>query len=135
MTSLYNRATPSQRRILRIVEGAVKDAMNAHPGKQSDASFARSVAKRAAGTLCAQWADVLAAQPSGRSGVSLSAGVGPSGERSLDHQKRGARQRPTRSPLSRLHKKLSIEAGQAKRVGQEERYAAIVDVLRMIAGM
>jgi hypothetical protein len=26
MTSLYNRATPGQQRILRIVEGAIRDA-------------------------------------------------------------------------------------------------------------
>ena len=64
MTSLYNRATPSQKRILRIVEGAVKNAIDAHPGWNVPHNFARSVAKRAAGTLTAQWPDVLAARPS-----------------------------------------------------------------------
>ena len=60
MVSLYKRATPSQARILRSVEGAVKNAADGHPSYNLPENFARSVAKRAAGTLTAQWPDVLA---------------------------------------------------------------------------
>lgn len=61
MSSLYKRATPLQRRMLRIIEGAVINAHHAHP--QSDITierFARGVAKRAVGTLCSQLGQVLA---------------------------------------------------------------------------
>jgi hypothetical protein len=57
---LWNRATPSQYRMLRAIAGAVRNAAHAHR-LEIPKSFARSVAKRATGTLTAQWPDVLAA--------------------------------------------------------------------------
>lgn len=62
MVTLYRRATPRQAAVLRIVEGAVRNAMDAHPdyGKMDRDRFARSVSKRAAGTLTATWPSVLA---------------------------------------------------------------------------
>lgn len=60
MSTLSKRATPLQHQMLRIIEGAVINAHHAHP--QSDITietFARSVAKRAVGTLSAQLAGVL----------------------------------------------------------------------------
>ena len=72
MASLYNRATPPQARVLRIIEGAVHNAAHAHPEIKITPKFARGVAKRAAGTLTAQWPDVLAAPskaPSEKSGA------------------------------------------------------------------
>jgi hypothetical protein len=69
VTSLYKRATPSQAYILRVVEGAIKNATDAHPDLIVSAKYRRSIAKRAAGTLSAQWADVLAAKPSESGGV------------------------------------------------------------------
>ena len=63
MSTLYNRATPLQQLMLRMVEGAVKNAADAHPDVYIPDWFARSVAKRAAGTLSAHFADVLAALP------------------------------------------------------------------------
>lgn len=64
MSSLYKRATPIQKKMLRIVEGAVRNALDAHPsilltGDMSVEIFARSVAKRAIGTLSSQM-EVLA---------------------------------------------------------------------------
>lgn len=61
MTSLYRRATPAQGAILRIIEGATKNAADAHPEIKVSARHRRSIAKRAAGTLSAQWPEVLAA--------------------------------------------------------------------------
>lgn len=50
-----------QQRMLRIVEGAVLNAYDAHPEPEQDmARFARGVAKRAVGTLSAQLPEVLA---------------------------------------------------------------------------
>jgi hypothetical protein len=61
MSSLYKRATPLQRRMLRIVAGAVINAHHAHAIHDiSIERFARSVAKRAVGTLSAQMLEVLA---------------------------------------------------------------------------
>lgn len=62
MVTLYKRATPTQRQILRIIEGAIKNAGDAHPEiKQLTPRMVRSIAKRAAGTLSSQWAEVLTA--------------------------------------------------------------------------
>src|SRR5580693_7620146 len=61
MSTLSNRATPSQLRMLRAIAGAVDNAAHAHKMELPN-HFARSVAKRATGTLTAQWPDVLAAK-------------------------------------------------------------------------
>lgn len=60
MSSLYKRATPIQRRMLRIIEGAVRQAHDSHPDMTDMNKFARCVAKRAVGTLTAQMPDVFA---------------------------------------------------------------------------
>lgn len=60
MASLYKRATPTQVRILRIIEGAIRNTMHAHPELVVSERHARSIAKRAAGTLSSQLGDVLA---------------------------------------------------------------------------
>jgi hypothetical protein len=64
MVSLYKRATPSQVRILWAVEGAVLNTADCHSELgailKPNPGLARSIAKRAAGTLTAQWPDVLA---------------------------------------------------------------------------
>jgi len=55
MASLYKRATPLQEMVLRIIEGAIKNAQDAHPEIQVTPKHRRSIAKRAAGTLTAQF--------------------------------------------------------------------------------
>lgn len=61
MSSLYKRANPTQRKMLKIIEGAVRHAHNVHPvGSIEIERFARSVAKRAVGTLSAQMQDRFA---------------------------------------------------------------------------
>ena len=60
MSSLYKRANPIQKQMLRIIEGAVKNAHDAHPDIKDINLFARSVAKRAVGTLSAQMQRELA---------------------------------------------------------------------------
>jgi hypothetical protein len=61
MSTLCKRATPAQAVMLKMIEGAVKNAMDAHPDWSIDRRFAKSIAKRSAGTLSAQWPEVLAA--------------------------------------------------------------------------
>jgi hypothetical protein len=60
MTSLYLRADAQQKRLLKIISGAVIDAANGHPGAKPDRKFARSVAKRAVGTISAYEPRLLA---------------------------------------------------------------------------
>lgn len=64
MSSLYKRANPVQKRMLRIVEGAVLNALDAHPEIKDRNRFARSVAKRAVGTLSSQLMRELAGDAS-----------------------------------------------------------------------
>lgn len=68
MATLYKRASRIQMRMLRIIEGAVRNTLDAHPdiciydeqGPIDHNRFARSIAKRAVGTLSSQLDDVLA---------------------------------------------------------------------------
>jgi hypothetical protein len=60
MTTLSNRLTPRQAMVMRMIEGSIRDAVNAHPDWNFDPRFVKSIAKRATGTLTSQWGDVLA---------------------------------------------------------------------------
>lgn len=136
MTSLYKRATPSQARILRAVEGAVKNAAHAHTCDTLPRNFARSVAKRAAGTLAAQWPDVLAArfdEPSGRSGAGISGAGRQRWAKPAKPIGRGSSHVLRRSPLPALWKALAAQIRPLKESGQHEKAAAFVEVLKMIA--
>jgi hypothetical protein len=133
VSSLYKRATPPQARILRIVEGAVMNAAHAHPGAVVDRRLARSVAKRAAGTLTAQWADVLA--DSGPSECGDGSPLSSHHRRLSDTQKatgREASQVARRFPLRLLIREISRQIRPLKHAGDTERAAAFVDVLKLI---
>jgi hypothetical protein len=133
MATLYKRATPSQARVLRIVAGAVKNAAHAHPGVVVTDRFARSVAKRAAGTLTAQWPDVLAAgQPSDKVGADNRASAPP---RRSTHQVKSCDggERLSSYRRSPLHHELGIRARDARKAGNAEREAAFVEALRLSA--
>lgn len=138
MSSLYKRATPAQRKILRMVEGVVRDVINTHPDWKIPDVAARSISKRAVGTLTAQWPDVLAAS---LATSSLRAGEGrfepsqpPNG--SIAWPKgRGALNLVKRTPLSKLRTlrlRLGIMAGKARKAGHTARYEALADALRVI---
>jgi len=63
MATLAKRATPSQAMVMRMVAGAVRTTAKVHPNwTLADPRTARSIAKRAAGTLTSQWREVLAAK-------------------------------------------------------------------------
>lgn len=126
---------PSQRQIMRAVAGAVYNTLHAHPTWKVPPALPGSVAKRAAGTICSQWADGLA----GVTGPSASGGSGlrPScrevGRLPLDGRpKRGASTAIRRSPLRKLVQKLSRPLRKLKKE-DPERAAVYIDVLKMIA--
>lgn len=138
MVTIYKRATPSQRRLLKIVEGAVKNARDAHRYNNVSDNFARSIAKRAAGTISAQWPELLAAKmPSDRAKGHNLVMAQPSCAHLAKHTKRGAAQvsgsRTPPSPFKRLYTSLGAMAGWARKAGHESRAAALADALRVIA--
>ena len=126
-------------RIFRAVEGAVINTAHGHPRWKITDEMARSIAKRATGTLTAQWPDVSAArtQPSEANGSASMAVHWPPRRRYARTTKRRAATRPKarRGPLFKLWKLVSLEVGTAKRAGDEKRAAALIDVLRLIHGM
>lgn len=132
MATLYKRATPSQRRILKIVEGAVRNANDAHRWGLDDRA-ARSIAKRAAGTLSSQWDGVLAAgsRLSGRAGE-IDLASRPQRSNLCMAPESGASQLSRRSTLLKLLKWLSVEAGKARRAGDSERLEVLVETLKML---
>lgn len=133
MVTLWKRATPSQYRMLRAIAGAVHNAAHAHHAVLPR-GFARSVAKRATGTLTAQWADVLAAKTSRRQDGSRDNYVsrGPRGSSPAEGHPKGDRLSLTRrSPLRELWKKFAAGMWKVKH-GPPEIYAAHVRILKLL---
>ena len=134
MSTLSKRATPSQQRIMRAVEGAVRNVAHYHPDWQFRPEFARSIAKRATGTISASWPELLAAPmrsdsaDAGRRESAL-----PSASRPATVPKRGASQALRRPPLKLAHNRLGAMAGWARKAGHEARAAALADALRVLA--
>lgn len=132
MTSIVRRATPSQQSIMRAVIGAVKNALDAHPGYVPPKWLANSVAKRAAGTLTAGWPDVLAARDSASSERGRAVAASTLRLPRLSCCKRKARRGPSlairRAPL------VSALARPLRRLKQEDpvRAEIYIEVLRLI---
>lgn len=139
MVTFAKRATPSQLQILRAVAGAVKNTADAHPKWTIHPNMARSISKRAAGTLTADWPKGLAAHSaSSDSGLEPAKPLQPRGRCSdlvEGTTVRGASHRARHSPLQILWKDLSKRAGSARRDGQHERSETFVEVLRLIASL
>jgi len=134
MSTLSKRATPRQAQVMRMVEGACRNAMHAHPEMRIPERFARSVAKRAAGTLTSAWGSVLAA-PAVRQagGETLGASPCPGSHEMQDAGRRGAAKVVRRTPLLKLRRCIGEMAGDARRADRSERLEALVEVLRLIA--
>lgn len=135
MASLYKRATLRQARTLRIIAGAVKNAADAH-AVALPRSFARSVAKRATGTLTAQWPDVLALRIDAASERVEGVISRRPEHRSAQIAKRtqgGRLGLRRRSPLRQLWKDISRGLWRIRRAqGEEQRYQAYIEILQMI---
>lgn len=124
--------------MIRAIQGAVKNAADAHPEYHIDGRFARSVAKRATGTLTAQWSEVLAARqmPSDWPDDAPSHRRQPSASKLLEKPRRRAPIPGTRrSPLRRVWKELSWRIGEAKRAGLQERAAALIEMIKVVAAI
>lgn len=141
MTSIYRRATPSQVRMFRAIEGAGKNVSDAHPNWRYDPTMIRSLAKRATGTLTSQWEDVLAARDARRQTrepSDLIRGDSRCGN-SPAYQLAAlpGRSLITRSVRLYLNKRIRLKIGrmarEAKLSGNTVRHATIVDVLRELA--
>ena len=135
MASLYARATPSQRRVLRIVEGAIKNACDAHPHQHVDRKFARSIAKRAAGTISAQWPELLSAKMLTDRAMAQLGKNSPASSNPPKARKGDRLSSLSRSPLKLVHKRLGVMAGWARKAGHDARAAAFADALRVVANL
>jgi hypothetical protein len=131
MSTLYSRATPRQARILKIVEGSVRNVAHSHPGWITDERAPKSIAKRAAGTLTSQWRTVLGASPRGEpEGLQILQGVigdhpaSSAGLRKPGGAGRLAKQRPA-------HRLFLIRLGI---LGREARLETLVEVFRLWHG-
>lgn len=125
--------TPAQEKIFRAVAGAVVNAAHGHPDWKLNKTIARSIAKRAAGTLCANWPEVLAARLLSERGESCPISRPPRAPRGSGRAKRGASLVKRRSPFNLVHNAVGAMAGEAKRTGQPERAEALIEVLRLVA--
>lgn len=133
MASLWNRATPPQYRMLRAIAGAVLNTCD-HHNMPRDSYFARGVAKRAVGTLTAQWPDVLAATANRRQTGSRDRLVShdPRGSQLLKGLSEGGRLRLLRrSPIRAAWKMFAAGMWQIKH-GPPEVYAAHVRILKLL---
>ena len=136
MSTLWKRASGPQFRMLRIVSGAVLDAANAHPHKVPDKSFARSVAKRAVGTISSQWAELLAAETkvdplSGKRPVSLSPGRNHRSPATSDGG--GRPQFVKADPFAKLCHRLGKMITPLRLSGDTEAVDAIREAIKAIA--
>lgn len=134
MATLWKRATPSQYRMLRAIAGAVLNTCDHHQ-MDRDHRFARGVAKRAVGTLTAQWPDVLAAKANRRQdGLrDIVWTRGPRGSEPCEGHPEGDRLRLLRrSPIRNLWKGYAAKMWKIKREGTPEEYAAHVRVLTLL---
>ena len=133
MTTLYKRATPTQRQLLRIIEGATRNAIQAHHWNLPDTA-PRSVAKRAVGTLTAAMPVTLAV--SRRSERRASIASKERGNACLlpgQQQARGASDSRRRTPFFQVIKLVSGMIGQAKRDGKTDVVEALIEVMRALA--
>lgn len=132
MASLWKTATPSQYRMLRIIAGAVKNTADAHNCPVPE-NFARSVAKRATGTLMAQWPDVLAAKSRQKADGREFPNSCRRGSEPVEDRAKGGRPRIIRRPPIRaLWGKFASRMREIKINGTQEELEAHVKVLRLL---
>lgn len=153
MATLYKRATPPQARMLRIIEGAIRDAQGVHSDLVISERHRRSIAKRATGTLSSQWGDVLAEARSANRGrperasgqvsdrrpgsVKGHPAIPTEGTATPDQRRarRGRHSGKRRSPLSILAGELGNHIGRLQRAGQDEDAKALITAVRIIAAV
>ncbi len=135
MSSIARRATPTQAKIMRAVRGAVRNAANDHKDWKIDRRFEHSIAKRAAGTLTANWPDASAGnRRKGADRSPLQPATPIVGDAATARGDAGRRARQTGpSPLDLIADSVGRQAGDARRRGDVPVLDALVGVLRDIA--
>ena len=143
MATLAKRATQRQAHVLKIIDGAARNAFDAHPDAEIGPRLARSIAKRAAGTLIAAWPSVLARSQGGSDCEDGHCNPGPANHGSqlvtchdgpIAARLAGVTSKLTRrDPIPELVGAISALVGPAKRAGNTERADTLIEVLRMIA--
>jgi hypothetical protein len=138
MSTLWKRASGAQEWMLVIVAGAVLNASHAHPGRLPNRIFARSVAKRAVGTISAHMPELLAASR---------ASVEPSGSRPVSnglrrHRRlnrvgadRGRPQDTKAAPFTALCRKLGNRKWKLRNAGDFEALACLDRAISELAPM
>lgn len=123
--------TKAHVRVFRAVEGAVLNAAHGHPGWKLSSTMARSIAKRAAGTLTAEWPEVLADRqlPSEKAHDPGAGGHWPPRRRVTNPSRAGARSATGRAPLKFLWVKLARLIGEAKRAGDHSRADILIEII------
>ena len=140
MATFIRRATRQQAAIYRIIAGAVRQAAAAHTENQISPLFAGQVAKRGAGTLAAMPAFAAASAAVKMGGSSLTYDPSASADRFLNRRtartsvdsSRGAQQDALRSPLRRLHRRIGAAICDAKKAGNLEVAAALIEIARFV---
>jgi len=124
--------------IYHAIEGAVHNTAHHHPNWTiQEAQAARSIAKRAAGTLMADFPPSVLAALSALSGSGETTDHWPPRSRRRHNGTRregsvvGYTRRSPRS-LKQLHKAVGLITRDARRAGLTEREQALIEVLRMI---
>jgi hypothetical protein len=109
----------------RAVSGAVKNALDGHPDWVVPKDFARSVAKRAAGTLMAHAGpEVLAAARRSGQRTRLTSSGAPPGK--------VVGTTATATFLANTHRKLTWMASDAYRAGEQGRLMELIQAARLI---
>lgn len=117
MATLEKRASLRQLRVMRIIAGAVRNTIHYHSDwPLNHQSLPRSIAKRATGTLTAQWPEVLA--------LPLARGVPETPKRS---------QVTLAQSLRAAQLSLGAAAQEARRSGDSAREELLINALRAIA--
>jgi hypothetical protein len=136
MATLYKRATPAQHRVLRAVEGAVRNAAHAHHRTDISTSFARSIAKRAAGTISAQMPELLAGalRSSDKAELAIVTDLGRGALSSSKCVERGSAQvRLSRPPLRKFWEALQKQIKPLRLAGNDALADAYIEIMKAIA--
>lgn len=143
MATLAKRANKRQRQMLRIIEGAVKCASQAHRDwPHTEPRFARSVAKRATGTLSAfERAGTLATAVSAAGATQATALVSERSKGGHLRPRPGSTINPIATGqanqlaigLSQLHHAMGIAAEAARKARDARLEAELIRGLRFVA--
>lgn len=131
MASLWKTANPPQQIMLKMVAGAVLNVYD-HHNQPRDKRFARSVAKRAVGTLTAGWPDVLAARTLRRQASLRESSKSRNLRGSEGHLKGDRLRMPRRSPVQQAWRKIREKMWYIKHCGTPEELQVHIKVLQLL---